>query len=331
MVIIIKYVLLCFIVPELLGVLISGVTKNWERPFFCYISGFLAMLAMAYLIYLPIGLTGRSFHRYVQVCLVVYGIWIVLGLALYHRAYATYITRWVTCVIRYVKAHPIVFAFAAIVVMQVLRVIFYTQIHYSDDDTYISFVGDILHSDGFYGINYENGRPLSAGAYVDPKFRYTGWFAFQALLSRVVGVHPLIMVKTLLPVAFILLHYMVIFDLYDCFKGENRAGLGYFFLFYGLLMEFAWGVLTTSWSYYFLTWIWYGKSFLQFIILPLILSQFLRMRWKMMWDYLWVLIVLVAGVGASTMALILLPAEGFLCFVTLAVTNLWKKARVRHV
>ncbi len=327
---IIKYLLICFIVPELLGVLVSGVTKHWERPFFCYISGLLTMLAMAYVLYLPLGLTGRSFHRYVQVCLLAYGLWILVGLLLYHRAYGAYLRRMAAGILQFVKEHPEVVAFFLLLVVQIVRVIRYTQIHYSDDDTYISLVGDILHSDGFYGIDYVTGRPLSAGGYVDPKFRYTGWFAFQALLCRVVGVHPLILVKTLLPVVFILTHYMVIVDLYGCLEQKATHGLAFFLLFYGLLLEFGWSVLTTSWSYYFLTWIWYGKSFLQFIILPLVLSQFLRMEWKNFWDYLWVLVILIAGVGASTMAVILLPAEGAILFVTLGILHFWKKGRVAH-
>jgi hypothetical protein len=155
--------------------------------------------------------------------------------------------------------------------------------------------------------------------------------AFHALLSELVGVHPLILVKTLLPVAIILLHYMVIIDLYRSLGRGDGEGLPYFLFIYVLLMEFAWGTVYTSWSYYFLTWIWYGKSFLQFVVLPLILTQFLRMRWKNAWDWIWVVDILVAGVGASTMALILLPAEGAALFGTLLILHIIKKVRARHV
>ena len=326
----IKYLLICFIIPELLGVLVCGVTKNWERPFFCYVSGFLTMVAGAYLMYLPIGFSGRSFHRYVQVCLLGFGIWILLGLILYHRAYLKQLRQYPGQLISFVKSHPGIAAFLMLLVFQIVRLVLYTQIHYSDDDTYIPLVGDIIHSDGFYGIDYITGRPLSPGSVLDPKFRYTGWFAFQAFLSKVIGVHPLIAVKTLLPIALILLHYMIIADLYKRLNRNDVEGIAYFMFFYGLLMEFGWSTLTTSLSYYFLTWVWYGKSFVQFIILPVVLAQFLYMEWKKPWNYLWVLIILVAGIGASTMALILLPAEGVVCFLAMWGIRIWKKVRAAH-
>lgn len=328
---IIKYVLACFIVPELLGVIVCGVTKNWERPFFCYISGFVTMLSMAYALYLPIGFTGRSFHRYVQICEIAFAAWALLGLILYHKPFLQMLRKRISGTVTYMKKHPAIFAFLGLLVFQLVRLVLCTQIHYSDDDTYITIVGDIMHSDLFYRTDMTTGRPLSGLTIMNPKFRFTGWLAFHALLSELVGVHPLILVKTLLPVVVILLHYMVIIDLYRNFgKGEGE-GLPYFLLFYVLLMEFAWGTVYTSWSYYFLTWVWYGKSFLQFVIVPLVLSQFLRMRWKNAWDWIWVLDILIAGVGASTMALILLPAEGAALFGTLLVLFVIKKVRARHV
>ncbi len=331
MLVIIKYLLVCFIVPELLGVLVCGVTKHWERPFFCYISGFITMVAMAYVIYLPIGFTGRSFHRYVQLCEIAFGLWILLGLILYHKPYVAMLRSRIPGMIAYVKQHPVMIGFFLLLVMQLVRLALYTQMHYSDDDTYLTIVTDILHSDRFYRIDMLTGRPLSGDTIMNPKFRFTGWLAFQALLSRMVGVHPLILVKSLLPVALMLLHYMVIIALYRSFGQRSGEGLPYFLLFYVLLLEFAWGTMATSWSYYFLTWVWYGKSFLQFVILPLVLLQFLEMNWKNPWDYLWVVAILVASVGASTMALILLPAEGVALFGALLVRHLWKKRRTAHV
>jgi len=331
MFILIKYLLVCFIVPELLGVIVCGVTKNWERPFFCYISGFVTMLAMAYVLYLPIGFTGRSFHRYVQICGIAFAVWSLVGLIVFHKPYAKMLKASVTGCVSYIKKHPMILAFIGLLVFQLVRLVLYTQIHYSDDDSYITIVGDIMHSDIFYRTDMTTGRPLSGLTIMNPKFRFTGWLAFHALLSELVGVHPLILVKTLLPVAIILLHYMVVIDLYRSLGRGDGEGLPYFLFIYVLLMEFAWGTVYTSWSYYFLTWVWYGKSFLQFVVLPLILTQFLRMRWKNAWDWIWVVDILVAGVGASTMALILLPAEGAALFGTLLILHIIKKVRARHV
>lgn len=323
---IIKSIIMLALVPELLGITVCGILRLQERPFCRYISGFICMVAMAYVIYLPLGLTGRSFHRYVQLLSIGYALAMVLGVFFWKKSLHQ-IRADIAAAIAWCKKHPGILLFAAILLVEILRVIFFTQANYSDDDTYISLVGDILESDTFFRRNFVDGRNLSHLYALDRKYSLTGWFAFQAYLCRVVGVHPLILIKTILPIAIILLHYMLIVDFVGLISQRRGEVLSYFLPLYAMLLEFGWATFSTSLSYYFVTWVWYGKSFLEFIILPSLLNQYLRMQWKRPADWLYAMLLIVAGLGVSTMGFVLIPVMCGMFVFTQLVRYIVRKRR----
>jgi hypothetical protein len=170
---------------------------------------------------------------------------------------------------------------------------------------------------------------LSGGYSLDMKYMLAGWFQFQALLCRFSGLHPLIMIKTCLPIAVILLHYSVVWNLCRAFSGtEESDGLLTFMLVYAVLTEAAWGQLSTSWSYYFLTWAWYGKAFLQLIVLPFLLFVLLDFCGKKLGDWLLIAMVAIAGLAASTMGFLLIPAELGLFLLACLVSYVIRQRRI---
>jgi len=318
------------IFPGLLGNTIVGITKVKTRAWSRYILGFFGMVAMAYVIYLPFGFTGRSFHRYAQVYGIVATTLCLLGLLFFGKELMKVIRSQTMAFFAFIKRHPMALVVILMILLQCIRAFHYTQLHYSDDDTYIPLVNDIIQSDQFFRVNWANGEMLSGAYALDAKYRYTGWFPFQALLCYYTGLHPLIMVKSIFPMALILLHYAVIWNLMEVwnerFDGESRC---VYLFFYGLLLEFGWGTITTSWSYYFLTWIWYGKSFLHLMVIPFLLAHLLQFRGKKLGDWCVLLLVIVAGCGASTMGLLLIPAELGLFVLTACIEYLVKTRRAR--
>jgi len=286
------------------------------------------MLAMAYVLYFPFGFTGRSFHRYYQVYVIAVGIVILIGLLFWRKQWIATVQRETKSLIDYVKAHPLSLLFVAIVGLEVWRVVAFTQIHYSDDDTYIPLVNDILMSDQFFRVNFVDGRMLSGTYSLDMKYLLAGWFQFQAILCRFTGLHPLILIKTCLPIAIILLHYIVIWNFATVLRNEQKSdGFLYFMIVYALLMEVAWGQLSTSWSYYFLTWVWYGKAFLQLIVLPFLLLALLEFHANRITDWMLIILLIIAGCGASTMGFLLIPAEVGIFIATTVVYAVIQRRR----
>ncbi|SFT32917.1 hypothetical protein SAMN02910301_0347 [Lachnospiraceae bacterium XBD2001] len=324
---VLKTVLLFLIIPELLGVTVCGICRIWDRPFFRYISGFLCMVAMAYVIYLPLAFTGRSFHRYVQLLSIGYVFIAAIGIVFYGKR--TFLELKVLAVrgADWIKKHPGIVIFLVVVAFELYRVIAYTQINYSDDDTYISLVNDIIHSDTFFRRNYVDGRNLTAWYHLDKKYYLTGWFAYQAYISRALGLHPLITVKTVLPLVLIVLHYLVVIDFLGIISRRRGEMLSYFLPIYAMLLEFGWSTYTTSLSYYFLTWVWYGKSFVEFVVLPALMGQLLVTRWNRFFDWCLLLLFILAGFGASTMGFVLIPVMCGMYFVTMMAHLIWKRRR----
>ncbi len=316
------------LIPALVGNTIAGITHIGKRPCYRYIMGFLGMLTIAYITYIPFVLTRRSFHRYFQVYLIELVLVMLLGLTLYGKELWMTIRNCTMAFFAFMRKHPWVMFLFLFFLWQCWRAWNYTQVNYSDDDTYIPLVNDILLSDQFFRVNWSNGEMLSPKYTLDAKYLYTGWFPFQAILCKFVGVHPLIMVKSIFPMALIALHYVAIWNLVCSFGNlESEEGCPYFFLFYGILMEVGWSVLTTSWSYYFLTWIWYGKAFLHLIVMPLLLAHLLRFDRKKLGHWSILVLLILSGVGASTMGLLLIPAELALYTVARILDMFWKRRR----
>lgn len=285
------------------------------------------MVALAYIMYLPLGLTGRSFHRYVQMLSLAYMVIAVAGIIFFGKRTCIEYKALFERGVEWCKKHPGIIVFLIILAVQLYRIVVFTQINYSDDDTYISLVGDIMQSDTFFRRNYVDGRNLSAWYHLDKKYILTGWFAFQAYLSRIMGLHPLITIKTVMPLVLTVLHYLVVIDFIGVVSKRRGEVLTYLLPIYAMLLEFGWSTYTTSLSYYFLTWIWYGKAFVEFIALPALLGQLLVTKWNAFRDWCILLLMAIAGFGASTMGFILIPAMVGMYVVTALVCLIWNKRR----
>lgn len=192
---------------------------------------------------------------------------------------------------RYVKRNPLIIVFAAIVLWELLQMIMYTEVAYSDDDTYSPMILDMVASGGFFGVDPDTGYQASEAYIPSVKYMITSWLPFQAFGALVSGVHPLIFTKTILPCALIILHYLIMWELAGVVLGGSLAGKVsssdsnsdkrvIIMIIYALLLELGWSSLTTTLSYYFLTWLWYGKAFVQFITVPLIMAEALHMIFK---------------------------------------------------
>ena len=82
-------------------------------------------------------------------------------------------------------------------------------------------------------------------------------------------------------------------------------------ILYILLMEFGSPSRNTDFSYYLFTWSWYGKTAYQFVVIPMLFLFFFLIDdvitgWR---EGLLLLFISIAGMGVSSMALILLSIE----------------------
>ena len=195
----------------------------------------------------------------------------------------------------------------SIIAFQIFRSVLRMNSVYSDDDTYMPVILDMLKTDKILETNAITGELHNYYTYNNPKLLLSAWLQFLAFLSSVSGLHPLILVKTVLPSVFICWHYLIIWKLTFYLSRDYGRRIGMLF-FYALLMEFGSPSLNTDFSYYLFTWNWYGKSVLQFFAIPIVILFFLMIReihtgWR---EGLILMILVTAGLGFSMMGMILL-------------------------
>ena len=307
--------LILLIVPFGYGSLLTYRYKRIEKTdfLFVYASGFCLFYALFSCIAIPMTIVRSSFHEVRTVFILLSGISIVFILvrALRETLIADG-TLWFHTIKRVVRKYWWILLPAGIILSQILRSVIRMNSVYSDDDSYMPVILDMIKTDTLLGTDAITGElhNNSYTTYANPKLLLTAWLQFLAAFSSMIGLHPLILVKSALPVFFIGIHYLVIWKLTFFLSTDNYKRIGVLF-FYTLLMEFGSPSLNTDLSYYLFTWNWYGKSVLQFMVIPLIMLFFLMIRkvqtgWR---EGVILLILVSAGISLSSMGLILLTIE----------------------
>ena len=276
-----------------------------------YLVGFFVLLSIFTVFSIPFTILDRPFHelRNVLAVLCITG-WLLAVLVFvreksFRRAASSagQAGAWLK------KYWWIVFPLA-VIVFQILRSVIRMPVRYSDDSFYLTRIGDMLFSDRIMGCDTVTGVISDAARMSNPKFVLSSWLQFLGALCSLTGIHHLILIKTIFPVFVISFHYLLIWRLTFYLSPEFRKR-ALMLLFYALLMEFGSISLRTDYSYYLFTWSWYGKTLCQFAVIPAVLLFFLMARehttgWR---DGVFLMLLCLAVIGASTTALLLVPVE----------------------
>lgn len=312
--IIAAYVLLLF-VPFGFGSLLTYRYDKVERTdfLFLYAGGFCFFYALFSWITIPLTIFRAPFHSvktlFIILCLFSF-VFLLIRLLRLNLMADLYL--WFRQLKQIIRAYWWILIPAGIILFQIIRSVLRTNCVYSDDDSYLPVILDMIKTDSILGTDAATGELLNMNiaSYASPKLLLTGWLQFMGVLSSIVGVHPLIMVKSALPVFLIGIHYIIVWKLTFFLSRDYHKRIGILF-FYALLMEFGSPSLNTDLSYYLFTWNWYGKSVLQFLVIPMIMLFFLMIRntqtgWR---EGLILMLLVAAGLGLSQMGLVLLTLE----------------------
>lgn len=243
-----------------------GCTLGFKKWIDRYIVGFCAVQALFFIVYIPAILFGWPSRTLTGVAAGVISLVGLLGSWL--RYYAAADKRSLLGVCRpsfaYFK-NPLFDAAIVIVLYQVARYVIKQPYIYGDDVTYITMITDYVDTNAIY-VKTWTGQveplPLSAVSF---KYVFTSYYPFLGSISILSGLHPLILCKTVLPVIYVPVHYLIVFRIGQyLFGDENDVRVGVekqsvFMFFYVLLIEFG------QISYYTISrrlmiWVWNSKS-----------------------------------------------------------------------
>lgn len=230
------------------------------------IVGFAAVQTLFYLVYIPAIVFSWSTRLLVCLSTIsITGISILLSYVRYKktndRKKLFYLHK---PDVRYVK-NPFFLGAIMIIAYEMWIYIFKEPYIYGDDTTYVRLITEMVDTNSLYTREWADQIVPLAINEISYKYAFTSYYPFLSVVSILSGIHPLILCKTVIPVIYLPLHYLIIWRIGQfLFDGDKDTStrvsqMSMFFFVYSILVEF--GMI----SYYTLSrrvtiWIYNGKS-----------------------------------------------------------------------
>ncbi|MCR5592168.1 MAG: hypothetical protein K6F79_00285 [Saccharofermentans sp.] len=298
-----------------------GIKKNIDR----YIIGFAAVQAVFFLCYIPAILNAWSSRTLTAV-----GAITISALAIGGAA------------IRFVKAsekkdflalrkpdfkylkNPFFLGALIIILYELYVYVFKEPWIYGDDVTYIRMVTDFVDTNAIYTKTWSGQADLTPLSEINYKYVFTSYYPFLGSISILTGLHPLILCKTVIPVFYLPIHYLITWRIGMFLFGDEKDGVkmiemkSLFMFFYAILIEFG------HISYYTMSrrvtlWIYNSKSDCFTILLPaLFIYTFIFLTEKaetnniltntgLIYRQFLIFVMALSSISATTMGLIMSP------------------------
>ncbi len=254
--------LIIFLVwPLLLGCAL-GLKRNLDR----FIIGFCATQALFFLVYTPAILFGWSSMALTIIAALVISIvgivgsWLRLCKAGDRKAFVA-ITKPDFSMLK----NPYFDIALIIIIYQLVRYVVKQPYIYGDDVTYITMITDFVDTNAIYTKSWAGQLIPTPLSEISFKYVFTSYYPFLGMISILSGLHPLILCKTIIPIIYVPIHYLIIWRIGRFLFGseedakKSNAKQSVFMFFYLLLIEFG------QISYYTLSrrlmiWVWNSKS-----------------------------------------------------------------------
>ncbi len=202
------------------------------------------------------------------------------------------------------------------IALQTMYVSYYQ--HIDDDDAfYVGTAETAVETDSMMKFN-----PYTGEQYESFPARYvlSPFPILVGAISDIVGVKPIVLAHTILPIFLIPLAYMVYYMLARIFFKNDSEKMGYFMLILCFVLAYASYTPFTQGSFMFFR-IWQGKAVLTSILLPAVFYFFFRyMDEKKGWQNIFILLCMMAACCmVSSMGIMLGAIElgmlGVVCLV----------------
>ncbi len=264
--IIIEFVIAAFIcvgVPILIGDLMLPNEALGKQ----YIIGLFTTLAISQLLFLPFINCQHRFTPYYIIYVVIVGGLCIYALIRNYRGYKTKIRA--LFITNSFKDHFGIWLILALLIVgfQVGRAAFGHFFVYADNAHYIPVINDLIESDLDYYYDYK--YALGGGREYDSKYLFTSYFPYLASICKASGLHPAVLVQTLLPVTLTISLYNLVWHYGFLLLGDKKYSWTFVF-FFAVLIETISGYDFTF-ANHALSGIYFGKKIVFTILLPYIL------------------------------------------------------------
>lgn len=228
----------------------------------CFIKGYLLMFALAEIMILPMSYLKLPLH------ILVWSYGSILVVLAFCGCF--FIKKWKIqqsmAIMEHWKSCLFLFAAIAFILLQIAMVVLYAHMD-ADDAMYVGAATTAVETDTIYSINPYTGR-----AYRKLPSRYvlSPFPVFLAVVSQLSGgLHPAIMAHTILPAVFMLLVYLVMYQLGRKWFQNDIEAQGIFLLCTAIMNWFSAYSVYNAGNFQMVR-LWQGKALLAAALLPLI-------------------------------------------------------------
>lgn len=307
------FMFMMLFLPFMLGMVFTEQNEKWSYGQ-TYVSGIVFMYAVFEVVTVPFTFLGESLTAVTFICGVLY-----LMCAVYALIYEKYKNIKVDglCVNKKLTFYMILSS--AVIIFQIIYVVIH--MHIDDDDSW--YVGTAVTSWCTNTINRVYPYTGELMEHFPADYTLSPYPVFFAMLAKIVGIHPAIIMRTIMPAFLIALSYVV---WYLIAKEVLMEGYDRFLFFFAMVNLFG-NYAIRSTSTFLLFRIWQGKATLCNIFIPIIILYYIRCRREGSGVKEWMLLFLavIAATMVSSMGVILTTVcLGSMELVHICALRSWK-------
>ena len=298
-----------------------GLKKNIDR----YIIGFATVQAIFFICYIPAILNSWSSRTLTAVGAITISILAIGGAAL-RLAKSRNKKEFLALKkpnYKYFK-NPFFLGAMIIILYELYIYIFKEPYIYGDDVTYMRLVTDFVDTNAIYVKSWAGQVDPTPLSEISFKYVFTSYYPFLGMISILTGLHPLILCKTVIPIFYLPIHYLITWRIGNYLFGEEKdeskliEKKSLFMFFYAILIEFG------HISYYTMSrrvtiWIYNSKSDCFTLLLPALFfytflfltekteTEGILTNTKLIYRQFLIMLIALASISSTTMGLLMSP------------------------
>ena len=292
--------IICIVVPLFVGDLLSPTMPIGNR----YILGIFGTLAVSQVLFIPFIVYQLRFTPFFIIYVLIIMVLCIVSIIINNKRYLQDIRLFFNIKDNWGSLNLWMLLALLLIGMQIVRVAIGQFFVYADNVRYIPAINDILETDLYYSMDYKWG--VSGIKETDVKYIYTTYFPYLASICKISGLHPAILVQTVLPIILTLSLYNLVWH-YGLFLFRNKQSSWIFVFFFSLLIETI-GGYDYTYANHVVSGIYFGKKIVFTILLPFILL-FIAERTSLLEDEvvlikkhdIFLLLIMMTGVCAPSL------------------------------
>lgn len=295
--------LVVFVVPVILGMLLTRFTSNKDNILFSFVIGYLMEFAILQIIAIPMIFLSFKFTTLLFSWTLLISILLIISIIV-NRGKLKELNLKENFKNIFKKSNIICFVAIIFVIFQACYPIFNTYTN-ADDAFFVGTATTTIYENSMYKVAAEDGTFYGG---FPTRYVLAPFPIYLAIISSIVKISPAIIAHSIFPPVFIILAYAIYTLLGEKLFNKDKTNVSIFVILLSILHIFGNYSDRTNFTYLLLR-IWQGKAVLSSIILPAIWLLFLNCieedKKIINWGIL--LMAIFASILTSEMAIALAP------------------------